>query len=80
MFPDHLKEMERSAAKIRVRKVDFDVCNNTALCDAVSSGLGENKYLQEVTLRRVPEKKKQFVQFKLSSVKTLSVDVCKLLF
>ena len=70
---DHLKEMERSAAKIRVRKVDFDVDYNTALHDAVSSGLGENKCLQEVILRRVPEKKKQFVQSKLSSVKTLTV-------
>jgi hypothetical protein len=70
---DHFKEMERRAAKIRVRKVDFDVCNNTAMCDAVSSGLGENKCLQEVTLSGVPEEKKQFVRSKLSSVKTLTV-------
>ena len=81
MFPeDHLKEMERSAAKIRVRKVDFDVNRNQAMCDAVSSGLGENKCLQEVTLSGVPEEKKQFVQSKLSSVKTLSVAVYKFLF
>ena len=71
---DHLKEMERSAAKIRVRKVVFDVEYDTAMCDAVSSGLGENKCLQEVTLRYVPEEKKQFVRSKLSSVKTLTVD------
>jgi hypothetical protein len=70
---DHLKEMERSAAKIRVRKVIFDVDYNTALHDAVSSGLGENKCLQEVTLSGVPEEKKQFVRSKLSSVKTLTV-------
>ena len=66
--------MERSAAKVRVRKVVFDVEYNTAMCDAVSSGLGENKYLQEVTLSGVPEEKKQFVQSKLSSMKTLTVD------
>ena len=71
---DHLKEMERSAAKIRVRKILFHVFNNPAMCDAVSSGLGENKCLQEVTLRCVPEEKKQFVRSKLSSVKTLTVD------
>ena len=70
---DHLKEMERSAAKIRVRKILFDVDYNTALCDAVSSGLGENKCLQEVTLSDVPKEKKQFVRSKLSSVKTLTV-------
>ena len=47
------------------------------MCDVVSSGLGENKCLQEVTLSGVPEEKKQFVQSKLSSVKTLSVAVYK---
>ena len=66
-------QMERSAAKIRVMKVVFDVEYDTAMCDALLSGLGENKCLQEVTLSRVPEEKKQFVQSKLSSVKTLTV-------
>ena len=70
---DHLKEMEKSAAKIRVRKIEFDVNRNPAICDAVSSGLGDNKCLQEVTLSGVPEEKKQFVQSKLSSVKTLTI-------
>ena len=71
---DHLKEMEKSAAKIRVRKVDYDVRWNPAMCDAVSSGLGENKCLQEVTLRGVPKEKKQFVRSKLSSMKTLTIN------
>ena len=72
----HLKEVERSAAKIRVTnfKVNFFFDNNTVMCDALSSGLGENKCLQEVTLSGVPEEKKQFVQSKLSSVKTLTVN------
>ena len=66
--------MERSAAKIRVRKIFLNVVNDPAMCDAVSSGLGENKCLQEVALFYVPEEKKQFVRSKLSSVKTLTVN------
>ena len=73
-FPEeHLKEMERYAAKIRVVKIVFHVNYNTRMCDAVSIGLGENKSLQEVTLLSVPKEKTQFVQSKLSSVKTVHV-------
>ena len=74
-FPEeHLKEMERNAAKIRVVKIGFDVWHSTRMCDAVSIGLGENKSLQEVTLRHVPKEKKQFVRSKLSSVKTVHIN------
>ena len=74
-FPEeHLKEIERNTAKIRVVKIVFDVWYNTRMCDAVSIGLEQNKCLQEVTLSSVPEEKEQFVRSKLSSVKTVHVD------
>jgi hypothetical protein len=73
-FPEgHLEEMERSAAQIRVAKFDFDLRNNTKICDALSSGLGKNECIQELTLGHVPKEKKQFVRSKLSSVKKFIV-------
>ena len=71
---EHLEEMERYVAKIRVAKIFFDVRHNKRMCDAVSIGFGENKCLQDVILGNVPEEKKQFVRSKLSSVKTVHVD------
>ena len=58
---------------IRVVEIVFNFNHNTRMCDAVSIGLGENKSVQKVTLRHVPEEKEQFVRSKLSSVKTVHV-------
>ena len=65
--------MERSAAQIRVAKFDFDLKNNTNMCNALSSGLGKNEYIQELTLGHVSKENRQFVQSKLSSVKKFIV-------
>ena len=69
---DELKEMEKYAAEMKVVKVTFIVRYNTDVCDAISTGLGRNKVLEQVTLR-VPEEKIEFVKSKLSSIKTVTV-------
>ena len=70
---DELKEMEKYAAEMKVVEVAFNVENNTGVCDAISTGLGRNKVLKQVTIRRVPEEKIEFVKSKLSSIKTVTV-------
>ena len=68
---DELKEMEEYAAEMKVVKVTFDV--DPGLCDAISTGLGRNKMLKEVTIGDVPKEKIEFVKSKLSSIKTVIV-------
>ena len=70
---DELKEMEKYAAKMKVVKVTFYVWSNTGVCDAISTGLGKNMVLKEVTISGVPKEKRQFVKSKLTSIKTVTV-------
>ena len=63
--------MEKYAAEMKVVKFTFNVWNITDVCDAISTGLGKNMVLKQVTLRSVPEWKKQFVKSKLSSIETI---------
>ena len=70
---DELKEMEKYAAEMKVVEVVFDFDNDTGVCDAISTGLGRNKVLEQVTMFGVPEEKKQFFKSKLSSIKTVTV-------
>ena len=72
---DELKEMEKYAAEMKVVKVTFDVLDNTDVCDAISTGLGRNKVLEQVTLFSMPKDKKQFVKSKLSAIKTVTLHV-----
>ena len=65
---DELKKMEKYAAEMKVVKVTFLVCDNTGVCDAISTGLGRNELLEQVTLRGVPEQKTEFVRATPSSV------------
>ena len=70
---DELKEMEKYAAEMKVVKVmiTFYVLDNTG--DAISTGMGRNKFLKEVTLFDVPKEKVEFVKSKLSSIETVTV-------
>ena len=70
---DELKEMEKYAAEMKVVKFTFNVLDNTDVCDAMSTGLGRNKVLKEVTLFQVPKEKRQIVKSNLSSIKTVTV-------
>ena len=72
---DELKEMEKYASEMKVVKVTFDVQDNTGICDPMSTGLGRNKVLKQVTIKGVPKEKKLFVESKLqsSSIKTVKV-------
>ena len=67
------KEMEKYAAEMKVVKVAYNVQHNTGICDAISTGLGRNKVLKQVTLFGVSKEKKQFVKSKLSSIKTVII-------
>ena len=69
---DELKEMEMYAAEMKVEKVTFHVLY-TGICDAISTGLGINKVVKQVTLSGVPKEKKEFVKSKLLSIKTVTV-------
>ena len=71
---DELKAMEKYAAEMKVVKVTFNVWNTIGICEAISTGLGRNKVLKQVTIEEVPEEKKQFVKSKLSSIKTVTVE------
>ena len=66
---DELKEMEKYAAEMKVLEVSFDVEKNTVLCDVISSGLGRNSLVKQVTLHNVPEEK--IVKDTLSSIETV---------
>ena len=66
--------MEKYAAEMKVVKFTFSVWNNSGVCDAISIGLGRNKFLKQVTLFDVPKEKKQIVKSKLSSIKTVTVE------
>ena len=68
---DKLKEMEKYAVEMKVVKVTFDVWRNATLCEAISSGLGRNNLLQQVTLHDVPKQKREFVRTTLSSIETV---------
>ena len=70
---DELKEMEEYAAEMKVVKVTFNVRYNTGVCNAISTGLGRNKLLKQVTLSFVRKEKIEFVKSKLSSIKTVTV-------
>ena len=70
---DELREMEKYAAKMKVVKVTFNVRYNTGVCDAISTGLGRNKVLEQVTMLCVPKEKISFVKSKLSSIDTVTV-------
>ena len=70
---DELKEMEKYAAEMKVVKVTFDVMSNTALCEAISSGLGRNNLLKQVTLH-VPKQKTEFARAALSSIETVVLE------
>ena len=70
---DELKEMEKYAAEMKVVKFTFNVWSITDVCDAMSTGLGRNKELKEVTLFQVPKEKRQIVKSNLSSIKTVTV-------
>ena len=50
---DELKEMEKYAAEMKVVKVIFNVRYNTGVCDAISTGLGRNSLLKQVTIEDV---------------------------
>ena len=63
--------MEKYAAEMKVVKVTFHVWNNTGVCDAISTGLGRNKLLEQVTLKDVPKQKTEFVRATLSSIETV---------
>ena len=76
---DELKEMETYAAEMKVVEVVFDVDNNTGVCDAISTGLGRNKVLEQVTLFSIPKEKKQFVKSKLSAIKTVTLKTVNML-
>ena len=65
--------MEKYAAEMKVVKVTFNVWSNTALCDAISSGLGRNSLVKQVTLQDVPEEKTEVVRSTLSSIETVDV-------
>ena len=68
--------MEEYAAEMNVEKVTFDVWKySTGVCEAISTGLGRNKVLEQVTFFCIPEDKKQFVKSKLSAIKTVTVHV-----
>ena len=70
---DELKEMEKYAAEMKVVKVTFNVWRNLGVSDAISTGLGRNKLLKQVTIEGVPEGKREFVKSKLSFIKTVTV-------
>ena len=70
---DELKEMEKYAAEMKVVKVTFNVRRNTALCDAISRGLGRNSLVKQVILRDVLEEKTEVVRATLSSIETVDV-------
>ena len=73
LIEDELKEIDKYAAEMKVVKVTINVRYNTGVSDAISTGLGRNKVLKQVTIEGVPEKKKQLVKLKLSSIKTVTV-------
>ena len=71
---DELEEMEKYATEMKVLKVTFNVQYNTVVCDAISTGLGRNNFLKQVTLQNVPKQKTEFVRATLSSIETVVLE------
>ena len=63
--------MEKYAAEMKVVNVSLNIRYYTGVCDAISTGLGRNKLLEQVAIRGVQKEKIEFVKSKLSSMKTV---------
>ena len=70
---DELKAMEKYAAEMKVVKFTFNVLDNTDVCDAMSTGLGRSKVLEQVTLYAKGEETVR--QIKAVSHKTVTLHV-----
>ena len=59
---DELKEMEKYAAEMKVVKVTIHVRFNSGVCDAISIGLGKNKWLKHVTVNGCTGEENKFLK------------------
>ena len=69
---DELEEMKKNSVEMKVLKVLVDVRNNPGVCDAISIGFGQNKFLKELCLRSVPKGKMHSARSNVSLLETVS--------